>query len=286
MNKINRPDLLAVDGGGSGCRVALVWQGIRLEATGGPANVFTDPEAGAAAIDEALIHIASKAGIRRRDLSALPAYLGVAGVMTHAQGVALAQRLRLPGAVIEDDRRAGVTGALGASDGVVAMLGTGSFFARVTGEGMTVIGGWGHRFSDEGSGAWIGARLLRAAFRAADGRGPDSPLVAEFLDAHGGALGLLRSHATAGAERLAALAPAVFDAPEDPVARVILEAAVTTVKSALADLGWDGADPVCLAGGIGPRLAPHFGAPLRPPEGSALDGALRLAERLAQERGA
>ena len=54
MNKINRPDLLAVDGGGSGCRVALVWQGIRLEATGGPANVFTDPEAGAAAIDEAL----------------------------------------------------------------------------------------------------------------------------------------------------------------------------------------------------------------------------------------
>jgi len=58
------------------------------------------------------------------------------------------------------------------------------------------------------------------------------------------------------------------------------------VKGALNDLGWDGADPVCLAGGIGPRLAPHFGAPLRPPEGSALDGALRLAERLARERGA
>jgi len=278
MDMQDLPDLLAVDGGGSGCRVALIWQAVRLEAMGGPANMYSDPEAATSALNDLLDHVADKAGIGRRTLGDLPAYLGIAGVMTPAAARGLADRLTLPHAVIEDDRRAMVTGALGGADGFVAALGTGSFFARVEEGQMRAIGGWGHRFSDEASGAWIGARLVRAAFRAADGRGARSALTEALLADHGGALGLLDRFGAAAATELASLAPRVFTAA-DPVAVDILNDAKTALSAALADLGWDGAAPVCLTGGIGRRLAEGF-SPVCAPRGTALEGAVRLAAKV------
>lgn len=277
MDLHDHPDLLAVDGGGSGCRAALIWQGVRLEAAGGPANMYSDPVAATAELNRVLDHLADKAGIGRRDLADLPAYLGIAGVMTDTAAQALADRLALPRARIEDDRRATVTGALGGADGIVASVGTGSFFARVEAGQMRAIGGWGHRFSDEASGAWLGTRLLRATFRAADGRGGQSALAETLLADHGGALGLLDRFGTAAAADLAALAPRLFDAsPDDPLAATLLADAETALREALADLGWDGASPVYLTGGIGRRLAARF-EPACAPLGSALDGAVRLA---------
>ena len=59
------------------------------------------------------------------------------------------------------------------------------------------------------------------------------------------------------------------------------------VNRALEVLHLGGKDVLCLTGGIGPHYAAHlspaFRARISPPEGSALDGALRLARAALEE---
>lgn len=61
--------------------------------------------------------------------------------------------------------------------GLSLIAGTGSNFYGVNKKGEEAsVGGLGHILSDEGSGYWIGIRVLRAAVRSADGRGPKTAL--------------------------------------------------------------------------------------------------------------
>jgi N-acetylglucosamine kinase-like BadF-type ATPase len=71
------------------------------------------------------------------------------------------------------------------SDGVgIALIsGTGSLAIGRNAEGETTrCGGWGGLFGDEGSGYQISIAGLRAAARAADGRGPKTKLLPSLLD--------------------------------------------------------------------------------------------------------
>ncbi len=64
----------------------------------------------------------------------------------------------------------------------------------------------------------------------------------------------------------------------------ILAAAKGHVARAIDRLMAEGPVPVCFLGGLGPafagRLAARYGGLIRPPAGSALDGALALARTL------
>ena len=91
-----------------------------------------------------------------------------------------------PVMVIDSDVVAAHLGAFTGGPGVLVAAGTGSIALGVDADGHRVrVGGWGHRYGDEGSAAWIATEGIRAALHAADGRGPATALWQALL-AHAG----------------------------------------------------------------------------------------------------
>ena len=78
---------------------------------------------------------------------------------------------------ISDDAVTSHAGALSCGSGVTLTVGTGVACLVVPERGEpTTIGGHGYLLGDEGGGFWIGREGLRAALRAAEGRGPRTTL--------------------------------------------------------------------------------------------------------------
>ena len=276
--------VLAADGGGTQCRVALDTGPRRHVATLGPANVTTDPDGAASTLREGLSRVAAQAGCDPETLPRLSCYLALAGLLEEAQADALRAALGLPGAVIEDERRAAIRGALGPADGALAALGTGSFFAVQRDGAVRAAGGWGARLGDEASGHWIARAALTATLDTVDGLRPATSLTEALLAFFGDRpAGIVAFAADATPTEIAALAPKVTAAAEagDAVASEILDAAAAHVEATLAALGWRAGAPICLIGGAADSVAEHLSAPARAgrvaPRGSVLDGAVGLA---------
>jgi len=67
--------------------------------------------------------------------------------------------------------------ALGESQGIIVIAGTGSIaFGRDRQGGILRVGGWGSQFDDAGSGYDLGRKAIAAALRAYDGRGKTTSL--------------------------------------------------------------------------------------------------------------
>lgn len=67
--------------------------------------------------------------------------------------------------------------ALGQSQGIIVIAGTGSIaFGRDRQGGILRVGGWGSQFDDAGSGYDMGRKAIAAALRAHDGRGKPTSL--------------------------------------------------------------------------------------------------------------
>ena len=67
--------------------------------------------------------------------------------------------------------------ALGESEGIIVIAGTGSIaFGRNRHGGILRVGGWGNQFDDAGSGYDMGRKAIAAALRAHDGRGKATSL--------------------------------------------------------------------------------------------------------------
>jgi N-acetylmuramic acid 6-phosphate etherase len=160
--------------------------------------------------------------------------------------------------VVED---AALLLAAGTPDGwgVAVVAGTGSMaYARSADARTARAGGWGYLLGDEGSGYAVALAGLRAAARAADGRGPQTVLTEKLL----AAFGLSRPEELVGVvyrgcdrAALAALAPIVLDAADtDPDAKEIVTAAAAELaaaaEAAARQLGYGKAFPVALAGGL------------------------------------
>lgn len=280
--------LLGVDGGGSGCRVALADAAGRVlaKATGGTANIATDREA---ALENILAAVAAATRVAGADIppDGIAAVLGLAGANVGGHADWVAARLPYARASVVWDVRIALAGAHGGGDGLVAIIGTGSAFAALRDGQVTTAGGWGYALGDEASGAWLGRAAMRRALHAVDGLEGITPLLQAILDAEGGPDAMAARAVRATPADIARHAPAVVAAADagDPAALAILseaDASVAFVLDALAD----GAHlPVAFLGGLGPvyarRLASRYGTRIRPPAGDALDGALRMARDLA-----
>ncbi len=271
---------LGVDGGGTGCRAAVADAEGRVLGLGtaGPANIASDPEGAARNILSAAWAALSASARPAEEFASLRAGMGLAGA--NASGTVERLRAALPfaSARIETDAVAAVKGALGAEDGIVAALGTGSVFAVQREGTVRQIGGWGLVLGDEGSGAWIGRTLCAQALRAEDGFRPMTPLLHDLLAEHGGPLGLVAFSLAAKPADFAALAPRVH-APTDPAAAEVLARATADVTEAVDHLQAGGSLPVVFLGGLGPTYAERLAGRwlIQPSRGTALDGALWLA---------
>ncbi len=169
MSHESAPILIGVDGGGSACRVAVCAGAQRIEAQGGPANVSAEFEPAIAAIREAIEAARAQAGLSVADLGRARVHLGLAGVMNDAVAARVAAALPFERIAVTDDRPTALAGALGAEDGAIAAIGTGSFLARQAGGQALLAGGYGFAIGDQASGAWLGRRLLQQVMLCVDG---------------------------------------------------------------------------------------------------------------------
>ncbi len=282
---------VGIDGGGSGCRVAIHDRGgVRIaEASGGPANFTTDPEQTIANLSDAIARAAE--GLDENALRASQAHVGLAGVQTDTDATRVANALPFAHVTVTEDRMPALEGALGDRNGALAAIGTGSFLAIRTNGATRFFGGWGFQVGDQASGAWLGRNAVEACLLARDGLREDSPFTRGLFSRLGGEVTEVVAFAsTAGARDFADLAPDVVDAAGngDPIARTLMEKGAQYIDACLDAAHLEADDILCLMGGLGPHYAdylqPSHQVMLRDPEGTALDGALRLARRALDAR--
>jgi glucosamine kinase len=279
---------LGIDGGGTGCRAAVAGaDGLVLgEGAGGPANVFSDPEGARASVLDAATAALAAAGVGA-GLGEVVAVLGLAGANVRGRAARVAEGLPFARVRVVSDALISARGALGAEDGVIAAMGTGSVFAAQRDGAVRTIGGWGFLLGDQASGARLGRSLLEAALLAHDGLAPGSPLLAEVVSEAGGPEDLVAWARGAAPAEFARFAPRMIAAAEggDAGAAAILDGAVADAAAAIDLLLAPGEGAVCFLGGLGgfyaDRLGRRYGARIRPARGNALDGALALARELA-----
>lgn len=289
-----QPDLdkavLAVDGGGTNCRLALEAEGDRHVVLLGPANVSTDMGLAAATIRDGLGRMAAECGVDYGALCRVPAYLGLAGVVDAEYGARFGAELPLERVFVDDDRRPAVRGALDSADGSVAGIGTGSFLARQSGAQIRLAGGWGSRLGDEASGFWIGKTALVLTLDVADGIREETGLTRSLMERFGGKpRGIVHFSIAATPKEVAALAPIIVEAAAagDPVGREVLLRGAAYLRDMFEAIGWRRGEPICVLGGLSAAyreyLPTAMQAAIQPPKGTALDGALALARMMATE---
>lgn len=288
MNTAANTLVLAIDGGGTRCRIAA-HDGKTVMVETGSANVSTEFDGAIRQILQGLETLAERMGCQVDMLTSAPAFVGLAGVT----GPVIAERLHaaLPfrRVRIEDDRVAAVRGVLGRRDGVLGHCGTGSFYAGQSGTEIRLSGGWGPILGDEASAQWVGKTALRLVLKTVDGRLSPSPLAERLLSDFGGAVGIVQFAGTARPSEFGALAPRVteFARRGDAIAETIMTLGAEEIAGGLRHIGWRPGIPVCLTGGIGPCYLPYLSDDLRAclieREGEPLDGAISLAQDLAME---
>lgn len=273
---------LGIDGGGTGCRAAVVDAAGHVLGQGqaGPANINSDFDG---ALGNILAATRAALGTGGADMTRLHAVLGLAGANMPNAAARLTAALPFASTQVKSDALIAVAGALRATDGVVAAVGTGSVFAVQRAGRIRQIGGWGFALGDEGSGAWLGRALLARALRATDGFVPVTAVLRATLDAHGGPAGVVSFAQTARPADFAALAPTIT-ASGDPAAQAIMAQATADVADAIDLLQGDDVLPVVFLGGLGAVYADRLTGrwPIQAPLGNSLDGALWLARQRPQ----
>lgn len=284
----NNP-IIAVDGGGTTCRIAYA-DGVRqLLVETGPANVTSDYDGAIVRLKEGLAKLAAGLDISSELLKQLPTYLGLAGVTGDRVARRIAADLPLEAVRVEDDRHPALAGAHGAADGAVAHCGTGSFLALQSQNVGRFAGGWGPVLGDKASAQWIGRRALALTLDAWDGLAEKTALTEALLNEYGGADGIVAFASDARPHELGQVARLVTAAAAsgDGSAACLMRDAASYLLQALEKMGWTQAMPLCLTGGIGPHYAaflPEYAQnAVVNPKGAPIEGAIFLARAFQAE---
>jgi glucosamine kinase len=272
---------IGVDGGGTGCRGVLADASGRVlaRAEAGPANIAFDPDTAHANLRR--LFEALTAQIGGADPAQVSAVLGLAGANVPQAAARLSGHLGFARHRIVSDALTTTFGALRGADGIVAAMGTGSVLGVVRHGQFAQYGGRGFVLGDEGSGAVLGRALLARALRAADGFDPMTPLLRAVLDEFGGAEGVIAFGIRATPAEFARFAPRLV-ASDDPAAHLLFDTAAQQIAAMIDHLQGAAALPVVFLGGLGPAYAARLQGrwDIRPAQGTALDGALLLAQAL------
>jgi glucosamine kinase len=285
------PLFIGVDGGGTGCRARIEDANGRVLGTGiaGPAAIRIGIDRALAEVEKVCRAAMEEAGLDMTVLSSVHAAVGLAGVgRKNALEQLMLRQHPFRSVVYVNDATIACIGAHGGRDGGIVIVGTGSVgFAVVDGRDVQV-GGYGFPISDEGSGADLGLHAIRLALRAYDERTVGTSLTRDvMLRFHNDPFDAVAWMDHATATDYATFAPLVMRHADagDSVARRIVRDAAEQIDELVRRLAECGASRVALLGGLAssmePWLAPDVQRRLIPVEGDAVDGALRLARRTA-----
>lgn len=242
---VSRRAVVGVDGGGTKTQAVILDFNDQIigEGMAGPSNPLRVGIANAAAaVREAIDKACEEAHVRRTDLVA--AEIGLAGARRNELRARMREALISSGIgeiIVVSDADIALYGATEGAPGLIVIAGTGSICCGINARGKRICaGGWGPVAGDEGGGAWIARRALRAIAHAADGRGPSTSLtsaaVAYFHVSDANDLSTAIYAPTITNERLAGFGKFVIEAAKakDRIAREILAEAGTELGSAAA----------------------------------------------------
>ena len=173
--------VVGVDGGGTKTEAVIMDVDLQVIGQGlaGPSNPLRVGITNAAtAVREAIDKACAMAKLRRTDLVA--AEIGLAGARRRELRERMREALANLGIGTIDvvtDADIALYGATGGAPGLVVIAGTGSICCGINSRGKSFCaGGWGPIAGDEGGGAWLARRALRAIAYSLDGRGPKTSL--------------------------------------------------------------------------------------------------------------
>lgn len=179
--------VVGVDGGASKTRVIVAdASGAELATVTGLASAVRPGEAAHSA--EVIAKLVGEALAACEMDQEMPSALciGIAGVGRDAEYSAfedaMSKRNLADELVVLPDAVIALNDAFHEEAGIVLIAGTGSMaYGRGPSQKMARCGGWGPICGDEGSGAWIGRRALSVITGSADGREPETGLLAAIL---------------------------------------------------------------------------------------------------------
>lgn len=279
---------VTVDGGASGCRLAAfdAEGGLRASASDGPASLTLGEAQAWRHIGGGLRTIAAELGLAPGWMPPVLC-LGLAGALQRARRERFTALL--PATLdchLVTDGHAQLLGAGGGEPGACLAVGTGSVLHWLDRHGQPgMAGGWGFPAGDEGSGAWLGLRVVGAYVRARDEHRHGAVPGALFgaLEARIGTdVSSVQAWSTnTVSTELAALAPLIVTAAGqgDPLAASLLDDGAEQCAALLSLAPLD--VPLYLVGGLAEvyraRLPERFRSRLDEPRGGALEGLLTLA---------
>jgi N-acetylglucosamine kinase-like BadF-type ATPase len=274
-------ELVAVDAGGTSTRAAVLRPpgqclGYAVAGSGNPTAV--GPQTAAASVAESV-----RGALRRADVPSTRIRLVVLAMAGAGTTTVVAEiRRRLAGIgldaplVFESDLLATYFSGTHRPDGYAVIAGTGAGAIRVEdGRQVAVADALGWLLGDEGSGFWIGQRVVRAALADLDGRGPATALTRLMLARLGvpapseagdrePIVAVVRALYASPPVRLADYAGLVFEVGEDGTAdRILDDAAAALARTLTAVRSPAVSGPLVLGGGIlgrGPKLAGRLAA--------------------------
>ncbi len=281
--------LIGVDGGGTGCRVAVADEtgNILARAKGGPANIATNLALAHRNIMDTIEQAVDTAGLARAEISKASAVLGLAGANLGDYRTRLLPELPFAQADIVTDAKTTLVGAIGTADGCIGAIGTGSVFGRQVDGVFSQIGGWGFLLGDDGSGARLGRDLLHLTLLAHDGAAPHSPLTREVMGEFGNDPSRMVEQAKKFTpDAFGHFAPRIIAAAGagDENAETLLARHSEIVRKYIDAAGFNPSKAFCLLGGLGPvyleRLPTKYKIAAADPLGNTLDGAIILAKQM------
>jgi len=238
-----RRAVVGVDGGGTKTQAVILdlHNQIIGEGIAGASNPLRVGIANAAAaVREAIDKACEAARVRRTDLVA--AEIGLAGASRNELRARIRESLISLGIreiIVVSDADIALYGATEGAPGLIVIAGTGSICCGINARRkMLCAGGWGPVAGDEGGGAWIARRALRAIAHATDGRGASTSLtgaaIAYFHVSDATDLSTAIYAPTITNERLAGFGKFVIEAAKakDRIAREILAEAGRELGSA------------------------------------------------------
>lgn len=226
--------------------------------------------------------------------AAMPAYGEVEHISADQRDAIAAVFGKIPQRVLNDVDAAQI-GAFAGGPGILILSGTGSMaWARDKAGKSHRVGGWGETIGDEGSGHWIGRRVLGRVSQSLDGRAAPTRLVdavfkalkLDHADPVNGLEGWVSrlTHPRSQISSLAAVCGAAAEAGDAGAIAILEEAAVELARHFHAIAKWAGpALPWSYAGGtfnsrvLRDAVTARIGSPPKPPVLPPIGGALLAA---------
>jgi N-acetylglucosamine kinase-like BadF-type ATPase len=286
--------ILGIDGGGSKALVALADKSGRVLKVSRGEGINPMDNRGWRPRFEAQLKDFADAGGLAGIGAAMPAYGEVEHISADQRDAIATVFGTIPQRVLNDVDAAQI-GAFAGGPGILILSGTGSMaWARDAAGKSYRVGGWGETIGDEGSGHWIGQRVLGLVSQSLDGRAPPARLVDEVFkalkvdrrDPVNGLEGWVSrlTHPRSEISALAAVCDAAAEAGDAGAIAILEDAAEelarhfrAIAKSAGTAMPWSYAGGTFNSRVLREAVASRIGSPPEPPVLPPIGGALLAA---------